>query len=64
MVEHVISENVVEYEHVEVKNLTETPEAVHVNEEDDLPALVVQNEPIENTNNVPTDFVTVKNAIR
>lgn len=30
VVEHVISENVVEHEHIEVENLTETPEAVHV----------------------------------
>lgn len=57
VVEHVISENVVKYEQVEVENLTETREAVHVNEEDDSPALVEQTEPIENTNNVPTDFV-------
>lgn len=58
--EHVISDNVVEYEQVEVENLTKTPVAVHVNEEDDLPALVGQTEPIENTNNVPIDFVSVK----
>lgn len=62
------SENVVEYEQVEVANLSETPEAVHVNEEDDLPALVGQTKPIENTNNVPSDmhkgFVSVKNVTR
>lgn len=64
VVEHVISKNVIEYEQVEVENLRETLEAVHVNEEDDLLALVGQTEPIENTNNRPIDFVSVKNATR
>lgn len=55
MVEDVNSENVVEYEQVQVENLLETPEVVHVNEEDDLPALVGQTKPIEIINIVPPD---------